>query len=603
MIDRRALLGSAAAAAALSALPALPASALAAPAANVEDARLDAILMREFEHGLDRYPEAATSLGLDVGDRADLRARLSDRSLAGFARDAQRAADLLAELRTVDAAALSPPFATLHEIALTGAEVADAYRQFPWHTPDGWRQTPYGVSQLGGAYAAIPDFLDSTHPIAEAADVEAFFARLSDFPVALDQDTERTLWNAGEGVIAPDFVLAKTRDQLTALRDKPGAEQPAVLSLIRRAGEKGLAADGDRAAALFNGPVRAALTRQIEAIEALLAKSSHQAGVRRLPDAEAYYALNLKRFTTTDYGPAEIHAIGLEQVADLQSRLDRLLKAEGYSQGTVAERLAGLRKEPRFLFSNDAAGREELLAFVNAEMAAIRARMPEVFPRIPKGDFIVRRVPESIESGAPGGYAQGGSIDGTRPGIYYINLRDTHEWPRWTLKTLTYHEAAPGHLFQGQLAREEGEVPLHRRIGGSSAYGEGWGLYSERLADELGVYEGDPFGEIGYLESFLFRACRLVVDTGLHHQDWSRERAIQYFAENVGDPNEAEVERYCVAPGQACSYKIGETFMSRLRDELQARPGFDIKRFHAAMIDGGGVPLTVLERRVRAAMG
>jgi uncharacterized protein (DUF885 family) len=596
-LDRRALLGSAAAAAGL---------AVAAPGsawARDGDARFDALLLREFEHGLDRYPESTTSLGLDVGARAGARARLNDRSLEAFARDGERAAAYLADLRAVDAAGLSPAMRTLHEVAVTGAEVTDAYRRFPWHTPDGWRQTPYGVSQLGGAYATVPDFLDSTHPIAEPADVEAFLDRLAAFPAALDQDTERTVWNAGEGVVAPDFVLAKTRDQLIALRDKPGEEQPAVLSLHRRAADRGIAMDLGLAPALFDGPVRDALTRQIDVIEDLLSWSSHQAGVRRLPDAEAYYALNLKRFTTTNYTPAEIREIGLEQVADLQGRIDALLKAEGYTQGTVAERLAGLRTEPRFVFANDAAGREELLAFVNAEMAAIRARMPEIFPRIPKGDFVLRRVPESIESGAPGGYAQGGSIDGTRPGVYYINLRDTAEWPRWTLKTLTYHEAAPGHLFQGQLAREEGEVPLHRRIGGTSAYGEGWGLYSERLADELGVYENDPFGRIGYLESFLFRACRLVIDTGLHHQDWSREEAIRYFAENLGDGNAQEVERYCVAPGQACSYKIGETFMSRLRDEMEARPGFDIKRFHGAMIDGGSVPLTVLDRRVRAAMG
>ncbi len=595
MINRRRLLASAAVGAGLAALPSLTV------ARTDEDGRFDALLLRAFEDGLERSPESATNLGLDVGARAGLRGRMGDRSLASFREDDARASKQLADLRTIDPTALSPAMRTLHEVALSGAEIADAYRRFPWHTPDGWRQTPYGVSQLGGAYATVPDFLDSTHPIADAADVEAFFGRLEAFPAALDGDTERTRWNAGQGVIAPDFVLAKTRAQLMALRDRPGAEQPMILSLMRRAAEKGLTADGARAAALFDGPVRAALDRQIAEIERLQPLSSHQAGVGRLPDAEAYYALNLKRFTTTDYTPAQIREIGLEQVADLQSRIDGLLRVEGYTRGSVAERLAGLRTEPRFVFPNDAAGREALLDFVNAEMAAIRARMPEVFPRVPAGDFIVRRVPVSIESGAPGGYAQGGSIDGSRPGIYYINLRDTAEWPRWTLKTLTYHESAPGHLFQGQLVREEGEVPLHRRIGASSAYSEGWGLYSERLADELGVYENDPFGRIGYLESFLFRACRLVVDTGLHAEDWSRERAMQYFAENVGDPNESEVERYCVAPGQACSYKIGETFMSRLRDDLERRPGFDLRRFHAAMINGGPVPLTVLEGRVRAA--
>ena len=597
MIDRRRLMLSTAGLGLTAALPAI-----AQTPVGSEDARLHTLLLAQFEDGLDRNPEGATSLGLDVGPRAAQRGQLADRSVAAFQAEVPRNRERLAQLQAINADALSADGRLSYDIALFQRELAVGYARFPWHTPDGWRQTPYGVSQLGGAYATVPDFLDSTHPIETLDDVEAFLNRLDAFPAALDQDTERMLANAEMGVIAPDFVLDKTRLQLTALRDQPGEQQAMIQSLVRRSAEKGLPNFGPGAARIFDGRVRDALARQIAAVETLRARSSHQAGVLRVPDGEAYYAHNLRNFTTTDYSPADIHRIGLEQVADLQNQIDVLLKGEGYTQGTVAERLAGLRSEPRFRFANTDAGREELLAFVNAEMATIRARMPEVFPRIPRNDFLVRRVPPAIEAGAPGGYAQGGSLDGTRPGIYYINLRDTAEWPRWTLKTLTYHEAAPGHLFQGALAREAGELPIYRRVGGFSAYGEGWGLYSERLADELGVYEGDPFGRIGYLESFLFRACRLVVDTGLHAQDWSRERAIQYFTENVGDPNEAEVERYCVAPGQACSYKIGETFITALRAGLQHRPGFDLKRFHAAVIDGGNIPLTILERRVRAAM-
>ena len=597
MIDRRRLMLSTAGLGLTAALPAI-----AQTPVGSEDARLHTLLLAQFEDGLDRNPEGATSLGLDVGPRAAQRGQLADRSVAAFQAEVPRNRERLAQLQAINADALSADGRLSYDIALFQRELAVGYARFPWHTPDGWRQTPYGVSQLGGAYATVPDFLDSTHPIETLDDVEAFLNRLDAFPAALDQDTERMLANAEMGVIAPDFVLDKTRLQLTALRDQPGEQQAMIQSLVRRSAEKGLPNFGPGAARIFDGRVRDALARQIAAVETLRARSSHQAGVLRVPDGEAYYAHNLRNFTTTDYSPADIHRIGLEQVADLQNQIDVLLKGEGYTQGTVAERLAGLRSEPRFRFANTDAGREELLAFVNAEMATIRARMPEVFPRIPRNDFLVRRVPPAIEAGAPGGYAQGGSLDGTRPGIYYINLRDTAEWPRWTLKTLTYHEAAPGHLFQGALAREAGELPIYRRVGGFSAYGEGWGLYSERLADELGVYEGDPFGRIGYLESFLFRACRLVVDTGLHAQDWSRERAIQYFTENVGDPNEAEVERYCVAPGQACSYKIGETFITALRASLKDRPGFDLKRFHAAVIDGGNIPLTILERRVRAAM-
>ncbi|TPW01319.1 MAG: Tat pathway signal sequence domain protein [bacterium] len=564
MIDRRRLMLSSAGLGLIAALPA------AARTSASEDARLDTLLQAQFDDALDRAPEDSTSLGLDIGARAGHRSRLDDRSVAAFEAEVPRNRERLDRLREINAAELSPNGRLSYDIALFQRELAVGYARFPWHTPDGWKQTPYGVSQLGGAYATVPDFLDSTHPIETLDDVEGFLNRLDTFPTALDQDTERMLANAEMGVIAPDFVLDKTRLQLIALRDQPGEQQAMIQSLVRRSAEKRLPNFGPGAARIFDGRVRDALTRQIAAVEALRLRSSHQAGVLRVPDGEAYYALNLRNFTTTDYSPADIHRIGLEQVADLQNQIDGLLKGEGYTQGTVAERLAGLRTEARFRFANTDAGREELLAFVNAEMASIRARMPEVFPRIPRNDFLVRRVPPAIEAGAPGGYAQGGSLDGSRPGIYYINLRDTAEWPRWTLKTLTYHEAAPGHLFQGALAREAGELPIYRRVGGFSAYSEGWGLYSERLADELGVYDDDPFGRIGYLESFLFRACRLVVDTGLHAQDWSRERAIQYFTENGGS--------------------------------LKDRPGFDLKRFHAAVIDGGNIPLTILERRVRAAM-
>jgi uncharacterized protein (DUF885 family) len=438
MIDRRRLMLSSAGLGLTAVMPAMAQT----PAAS-EDARLHALLLAQFEDGLNRSPESATSLGLDVGPRAAQRGQLNNRSVAAFQAEAPRNRERLDRLRGINAEALSPEGRLSYDVALFQRELAVDYARFRWHTPDGWRQTPYGVSQLGGAYATVPDFLDSTHPIEKLDDVEGFLNRLDAFPTALDQDTERMLANAEMGVIAPDFVLDKTRLQLIALRDQPGEDQAMVRSLVRRSTEKGLPNFGEGAARLFDGRVRNALSRQIEAVEALRLRSSHQAGVLRVPDGEAYYALNLRNFTTTDYAPADIHRIGLEQVADLQGQIDVLLKGEGYTQGTVAERLAGLRTEARFRFANTDAGREELLAFVNAEMASIRARMPEVFPRIPRNDFVVRRVPPAIEAGAPGGYAQGGSLDGSRPGIYYINLRDTAEWPRWTLKTLTYHEAAP----------------------------------------------------------------------------------------------------------------------------------------------------------------
>ncbi len=596
MIDRRRLLVSAAAGAGLAAM------APVAFARADEDAHLDAILTRQFEADLDDAPQQATSLGLDVGARAGQRGRLNDRSLAKAEAGRDEARAQLAELRTIDPAALSAAGRLSYDILGFQKEVAAAAADFPWHTANGWRRTPYVVSQINGAYIDVPSFLDTTHPVKTAEDADAFLSRLEAFPAALDGDTERSRHHAGMGVVAPDFILDTAIRQLTALRDQPGADQAMVRSLTRKMSEAGLQGDhATRATALLDGPVRAALERQIEALRGQREGAVHDAGIGRLEGGDAYYALNLKAFTTTTSTASEIHQLGLDQVADIQSQADVLLKGEGYTQGSVAERMAALRTEARFVYPNTDAGRTELLAYVNTEMDRVRARMPEVFARVPTSEFLVNRVPPAIEAGAPGGYAQGGSLDGSRPGIYFINLKDTADWPRWTLKTLTYHEAAPGHLFEGALALQSADLPLYRKTVGFSAYGEGWGLYAERLADELGLYEDDPFGRIGYLESFLFRACRLVVDTGLHSKGWSREQAIRYMAENVGDPNETEIDRYCSAPGQACSYKMGEIAITGLREELKVGANFDLKRFHSAVLDGGRMPLTVLDQRVRAA--
>ncbi|HEX8570120.1 MAG TPA: DUF885 family protein [Caulobacteraceae bacterium] len=568
------------------------------------DAALDALLTRQFETNLDHAPESVTNLGLDTGARAPQRGQLDDRSPAGVAAKRSRSVSDLAELRRINPARLSPDARLSYDIALFQLENAAAYaRSFPYHSQQGWIRNPYIVTQVGGAYVSIPDFLDSQHPINTKADADAYLSRMRAFADAIDGETERVRRNVAGGAIAPDFILDKSLLQLRALRDGPVDEKPIVRSLARRAAGKGLGDYAPQARALFEGPIRAALTRQIELLTEIRPKTDHVAGIHRVPNGDAYYALNLQGFTTTNYTPDEIHRIGLEQVAQLQSGIDALLKGQGYTQGTVGERLNVLNKEPRFIWPNTDEGRAGLLASLNAQVADINPRMPRYFRTFPKAGFEIRRVPVAIEQGAPGGYAQAGSLDGSRPGAYYINLKDTAEWPKWGLPTLTYHEAVPGHLFQGAIAREAGELPLYRKVQSFSAYGEGWGLYSERVADELGVYENDPFGKIGYLQSFLFRAVRLVVDTGLHAKKWSREQAVRYMVENAAEPEGSairEIERYCASPGQACSYKLGEIVISRLRADAERSmgPRFDIKGFHDVVLLGGSMPLTVLERRV-----
>jgi len=436
-------------------------------------------------------------------------------------------------------------------------------------------------------------------------DADQYLTRLEAFARNLDQETERLRHDVALGVVPPDFVLDKAIGNLEALRKTPAGETTLVRSLVRRAGEKGLGDYRPAATRIVSGPIAAALDRQIAALKRLRQGATHDAGVWRLPNGAAYYAYALRFNTTTTYTPDQIHQIGLDQVRDLHGRLDALLRSQSYTKGSVGERLNLINKEERFLFANTDAGRADLLASLNKQVAELTPLLPRVFATLPKAALDIRRVPPAIEASAPGGYYQGASLDGARPGAYYINLKDTHEWPKNGLPTLTYHEGVPGHHFQISISREAGELPIYRRTGGFAAYNEGWALYAERIADELGVYADDPFGKIGYLQSYLFRAVRLVVDTGLHHKRWSRERAIQYMVDNAAEPEGSatrEIERYAVWPGQACAYKLGETVISRLRAEAQARPGFDIKRFHDAVLLGGSMPLTVLERRVKETM-
>jgi uncharacterized protein (DUF885 family) len=290
--------------------------------------------------------------------------------------------------------------------------------------------------------------------------------------------------------------------------------------------------------------------------------------------------------------------MGLEQLRALEARMDPLLRAQGLTRGTVGERMTALGSDPKHLYPNNDEGRAQILAYLNDRVADIRTRLPRAFATLVPGNLIIKRVPPEIEAGAPGGYAAAGTIDGKVPGQYYINLRDTSIWPRFALPTLTYHEGIPGHIWQGEYTYK---LPLVRSLLAFNAYSEGWALYAEQLADELGVYEGDPLGELGYLQSMSFRACRLVVDTGLHAKKWTRDHAIRWFATTNGSTVEevqGEVDRYCSWPGQACGYKVGHSEIVRLREKAQSALGsrFDLKTFDDALVLGGNVPLTLLER-------
>ena len=326
-------------------------------------------------------------------------------------------------------------------------------------------------------------------------------------------------------------------------------------------------------------------------------------GAARLPDGEAIYAEALRQATTTNFSPAEVHQIGLSQVAEISAALDTILRSQGYTKGGIGERLAALNADPRQLYPNSDAGRLELLASLNAGVKDMYARLPRAFATLPNQPLEIRRVPQEIQDGASNGYYRRAALDGSRPAIYFINLKDMGDWPKYTLPTLSYHEGVPGHHLQISISQESKDIPTLRKLGFFSAYSEGWALYAEQLANELGVYDNDPLGRAGFLQSFLFRAARLVVDTGLHSKNWSREQATDYMVKTTGfarPRSQREVERYCTMIGQACSYKVGHTAWTRARDEAQKKLGakFDLKQFHEILREGA-MPLSILERRIR----
>lgn len=604
MLDRRTFLLSSAAIGLLSA-----SGCATAPrqSAAERDRALDQMLLGWFNEDLRENPTFATSLGLDTGELAFLRAQLGDASRERLARDREKAVARHRQLTQFGRAGLSEAGQLSYDIAMFRQALNVEGTRYHYGNFGG-RPAPYVVSQLGGAYYSVPDFLDTQHPVRTREDADAYLSRLEAYARNIGQETERVQHDASVGVIPPEFILDKAISNLERLRAAPAAQSTLVRSIARRAAAANLGGDYEaRAAQLVSGPIAAALEGQLAALRTIRRRATRDAGVWKLPAGESYYQYALKANNTTEMTGDEVHQMGLEQVRELHAQLDTLLRGQGYTQGSVGDRINALNREERFLWPNTDAGRAELLASLNRQIAEITPLLPRVFNTLPRAALEIRRVPVEIEQGAPGGYYQGAPLDNSRPGIYYINLKDTHEWPKLGLPTLTWHEGVPGHHFQISIAREAGELPIYRRTGGFSAYSEGWALYAERVADELGVYEDDPFGKIGYLQSYLFRATRLVVDSGLHAKRWTREQAIRWMIDNAAEPEGSavrEIERYIVWPGQATAYKIGQTVIANLRAEAERRMGsrFDIKAFHDVVLLGGAMPLTVLERRVRAWM-
>jgi uncharacterized protein (DUF885 family) len=566
-------------------------------------------------------PELASRTGVtEEAAGGPYASRLTDRS--AIALEARRSAAVrrYTELRGIDTARLSEADQLTHAILRAQFEAVAGGAGFEYgnFSPLGGI-SPYVLNQMDSAFLTLPSFFDDRAEVRSIADAEAYLARLRAAADVIDAETERARADAGRGVRPPLFIIDGTLEALdTILRDPP-IRQIYVTSLQRKLAALA-AATTDAAARQQLEQRNLSLVARAEQIVRDHVLPAHQraanflrsdrpnAGddpaVSRLPRGQDFYTAALRIETTTTLSPNEIHEIGLARVRALNSELDIALRRVGLTAGPVGERLSQMTADPRYQYPDSDEGRAELMADVRRRLDAMLERAPQWFGRMPRARFELRRVPPFLEAGSPGAYYDAPSLSGDTPGIYFINLRNLGEMTRIDLPTQDFHEAIPGHHFQIALAQELTEAPLLRRLVSFNAFSEGWGLYAEQFADEQSFYEGDPVGRIGYLRWQLWRAARLVVDTGLHAKSWSRQQAIDYLIATTGDAPGVivtEVDRYIVWPGQACGYELGRREIARLREVARndLGPDFDLRGFHDAVLLNGEVPLSVLDQLVR----
>ena len=468
----------------------------------------------------------------------------------------------------------------------------------------------YPISQLSGPHVNMPSFLTDQHRVDSLKSAERYVSRLNEFGRVLRETRDRIDEATEAGVVAPDFIIEKT---LTGLRSfiEGGAEENILVTDFKRrlAEVEGL---DDTTRERLVAEARTAVAEQVipgyDALiaqqEALLPTATHDAGIWRIPDGEAIYAEAVRSNTTTDYTPDDLHRIGLSEVERIEAEMDAILRGQDLTEGTVAERVRILMEDPDQQFANTDEGREAMLDYLKELNVEIMEKASTVFANVPDAGLDIRRVPEFSQDSAPGGYYQQPALDGSRPGVFYINLKDTADNPKWTLPTLLVHEAAPGHHFQIARGMELEGVPMLRKFSPFTAYTEGWALYVERMAaEDLGLYDNDPLADLGRLQAEQFRAVRLVVDTGMHAKRWSREEAIDYMVSKTG-MTEAEVtreiERYVVWPGQALAYKTGQLALLDMRAKAESELGdaFDLKSFHEEVLESGALPLDLLRDKI-----
>jgi uncharacterized protein (DUF885 family) len=530
-------------------------------------------------------------------------ARLADASIARGDEQLAKLEKDYATFRSYDRDSYSGQDLISYDIfdAFLGDQLRDGKR-FRYHN--------FPVNQMFGAQSSLPNFLANSHFVENERDARHYIARVKLFGTRFDQVIEGLELRESLGILPPRFTVEKVLEQMRGFVATPPAEHMLYTSFSEKL-DKIAAGDLDDAT---REALRAELLADIEAVvypaygkliayhERLLPKATSNDGAWRLPDGDAFYAWRVRNQTTTDMSADEIHRIGVVEVERIAAEMDAILVAEGLTEGSIGERVQQIAKREDQLYPDTDAGREQILADYQAIIDEINAGLGDWFARMPKAGVEVKRVPEFSEKTAPGAYYQGPSLDGKRPGAFFANLRNVAEIPRFGMRTLAYHEAVPGHHFQIALAQELEGLPIFRRFVPFTVYAEGWALYSEQVAWEAG-FQQNPLDNLGRLQAEMFRAVRLVVDTGMHSQRWSREQAIEYMLGYTGmgeDEVTAEIERYLVDPAQALAYKVGMLKFVELRERARRELGeqFDIRAFHEVVLTSGAVPIFILERLV-----
>ncbi|MFZ6674666.1 DUF885 domain-containing protein [Undibacterium sp. Xuan67W] len=473
---------------------------------------------------------------------------------------------------------------------------------------DQFRDLNFPVNQMFGVQSSLPNFMIDIHQINSAKDAKNYIARLNKFPLKFDQVLEGLKIREDKNIIPPQFLVEKVLVQMRDFIAKPAKQNPLFISFKEKLDKlPANTIDTTTRQALMieaetsvTKQVYPAYQKLIQHFTSLQAKAQGNFGAWHYPGGAAYYAWAVKMHTTTDMTPQQVHDLGLVEVARISGEMDAILKSKGLSEGTVGARVLQLSEDPAQLYPNTPEGKQAMLKGFQVILDEVNKGLDSSFDVRPKLGVEVKAVPEFSQATAPGAYYNPGAFDGSRPGIFYANMRDTKENPKFTMRTLAYHEGIPGHHFQISIAQELQDVPFFRQVLPFTAYAEGWALYAERLAWELG-FEKDPMDNLGRLRDEMMRAVRLVVDSGIHYKHWTREQAIQYMTDNTGmalTDVTAEIERYMVDPGQALAYKVGMLKILALREKAKLALGdkFDLKQFHNEVLTHGALPLVVLER-------